>query len=194
MARSKTFTVGLKRKQERKTNYKKRLKYLKSGKTRIVIRPSTKNIVIQAINFKEDGDKVLITYKATELRKLGWKYNLGNLSSAYLTGLSFGVKNKDKIKEAIIDIGLRSIIKGDRTSAIIKGIVDSGMKVPHSDVIFPDENRINGTTIADYAKLLSSDKERYEKQFSKYLKEGLKPEDIQKDFEKIKETIISGKK
>ena len=190
MSKSKTFTVKLKRKRTGKTDYKARLKYLKSNKTRIVIRPSTNNIIIQAVNFVEDGDKALCTTKATDLKKLGWNYHLGSISSSYLTGLYFGAKNKGNVKEAIIDLGRRSITKGDRLTATIKGLVDSGINIPHSDSIFPSEDRISGASIVKYAKLLSNEKEKYEKQFSKYLKNKQNPENIAGDFEKIKKKIL----
>jgi large subunit ribosomal protein L18 len=190
MSKSKTFTVKLKRKRKGKTDYKSRLKFLKSNKTRITIRPSTKDLIIQAVNFVEGGDKVLCAAKATDLKKIGWDYNTGNVPSAYLVGLYFGSKNKDKVKEAIIDLGRRSITKGDRLAATIKGLVDSGINIPHSDSIFPAENKINGTSIVEYAKSLSNEKEKYEKQFSKYLKNKQNPENITGDFEKIKKKIL----
>lgn len=193
MSRNKTYTVLFKRKRKGKTNYRKRLQYLKSEKERIVVRPTTNNMTIQAVLFEENGDKVLITMQAKELKKIGWKYHLGNLPSSYLAGLYFGMLAKAKIKGGIIDLGLRKITKGDRISAAIKGIVDSGLEIPHSESIFPDEKRLNGTTIAEYSKKLSENKEKYEKQFSKYLKEGIKPENIQKDFEDAKKAILSKK-
>ena len=194
MSKSKTYTVQFKRKRNQKTNYKKRLKYLKSEKTRIFVRSSTNNILIQAINFNESGDKILASGSAKDLKKLGWNYHSGNLPSAYLTGLYFGIKNKEIIKEGIIDLGLKSITRGDRISATIKGLVDSKLSIPHSDKLLPTEEKINGTTIANYAKSLSENKEDYNKQFSKYLKNNLNPENITKDFEKIKELIIKNEK
>jgi len=193
MSRNKTFTVPFKRKIKGKTDYNKRLKYLKSGKVRIIVRSSKNSLLIQGIDFKEEGDRILCSTKSSELRKIGWKYNLGNLPSAYLVGLYFGNKHGDKIKEAIVDLGLKSITKGDRLSAAIKGIADSGIKIPHSDSIFPKENKINGSTISEYAKSISSNKEAYEKQFSKYLKDNVKPENIAEEFEKTKK-IIQDKK
>jgi len=190
MSRSNTFTVQFKRKRKGLTNYRTRLKYLKSNRTRLVIRATTNNLSLQAIEFNENGDKVICSAKATDLRKLGWNYHLGNVPSAYLIGFYFGIKNKSKLKEDIVDIGLKSITKGDRSSAVIKGLVDAGIEVPHSDSIFPSEEKINGTTIANYAKTLSKTKEKYEKQFSKYLKNNTKPENITENFEKAKKKIL----
>lgn len=191
MSKNKTFTVPFKRKRKGKTDYNKRLKYLKSGKTRIVIRSSKNNITIQGVKFQEEGDKILCSISSIELRKNGWKYNLGNVPSAYLTGLMFGKKYADKIKEGIIDLGLKSVTRGDRLSATIKGLIDSGILIPHSDSIFGKEEKIKGADIANYAKLKSSEGES--KQFAKHSKEGLKLENIKEEFEKIKKLIIDKK-
>jgi large subunit ribosomal protein L18 len=191
MSKSKTYTVSFKRKRSGKTDYNKRLTYLKSEKTRFVIRSSTNNLIIQAVDYNADGDKVITTVKSTDLKKYGWNYSTGNIPSSYLTGLLFGNKVKEKIKEGIIDLGLDSITKGTRFPAAIKGIVDSGLKVSHNESIFPSEETISGKRIAEFAKTLASDEEKYKKQFSKYLKDKQKPELMAEQFEKVK-TKING--
>ena len=76
-------------------------------------------------------------------------------------------------------------------SAIIKGIVDSGLNVPHSEDIFPSEEKINGKLTSEFSKKLkASDETKYKKQFSKYLKDGLNPEDLQGHFDEIKKKAI----
>lgn len=194
MSKSKTYTVAYRRKREGKTDYKKRLGYLKSGKIRIVIRSSKNNIQIQAVNFHVDGDKVISTTKSTELKNQGWKYSTGNTSAAYLTGLLFGTKIKDKVKEGIVDLGLNSITKGARLPAVIKGIADSGLQIKYDESIMPSEERISGKTVAEYAKKLAEDDEKYKKQFSKYLKNNQKPELMAEEFEKVKTKIQGSKK
>ncbi len=144
MSKSKTYTVGFKRKRTKKTDYRKRLRLVASDKIRIVIRQTTNNILIQAVNFSEKGDKVIKTVKSSDLRNFDWKENTGNTSSAYLTGLLFGKLTKDTVKEGIIDLGLRRLLKGSRLSAAIKGVIDSGIEVPASDSIFPTKERIKG--------------------------------------------------
>lgn len=186
MSKSKTYTVSFKRKREGKTDYGKRLNHLKSEKTRFVIRPSVNNLSIQAVDYNADGDKVITTVKSTDLKKYGWGYSTGNIPSSYLTGLLFGKIIKEKIKEGIIDIGLNSITKGTRIPAAIKGIVDSGIKVNHNESIFPSEETISGKKIAEFAKMLSKDEEKYRKQFSKYLKNKQMLELMAEQFEKVK--------
>ncbi len=191
MSRNKTYTVKFRRKRERKTNYSKRLKYISSNKPRIVIRTSNNNVKIQVIKFSENGDLTLSTVNSTDLRKLGWKVSTGNLQSAYLTGLLFGSKIKDKIKEGVIDTGLKPVRKNTRLSAVIKGIVDSGLNVPHSEEVFPSEDKLRGNVTSEFSKKLrASDEIKYKKQFSKYLKEGLNPEDLPGHFDEIKKKTI----
>ncbi len=190
MAKSKTYTIQFKRKIKKKTNYSKRLNYLKSGKTRLVIRISNNNMIFQAISFNLDGDKITNTTKATELRKLGWPYSTGNIPASYLAGLLFGTKIKETTKEGIIDLGLRSITKGSRLTAAIKGIADSGVKINYDEKIFPSEESLSGKIIEKFA----NQEEKNEKQFSKYLKNNLKPEKMSEVFEQTKKKILVSKK
>ena len=194
MAKSKTYTTSFKRRIKGKTNYKKRLSYLKSGKVRLVIRLSTNNVILQAVEYNMDGDKIISTTKATELKKVGWKYSTGNIPAAYLAGLLFGTKIKDKVKEGIIDLGLSSITKGTRIPAAIKGIADSGIDIKYGESILPSEDTLSGKTIAVFATKLASENEKYKKQFSKYLKDKQKPEDMPKQFEQVKNKILESKK
>ena len=66
-ARSK---LQLRRRREGSTHYKLRLGMLKSGKTRVVIRKSLKNILIQFIKYSPEGDKVLLTISSKRLVKI----------------------------------------------------------------------------------------------------------------------------
>ena len=49
-----------------------------------------------------------------------------------------------------------------------------------------------GKIISDYASKLSENKEAYEKQFSSYLKNKIKPEDLPKHIEEVKSKIMKG--
>ncbi len=137
-----------KRRREKKTNYKRRLALLKSDVTRLVIRKSLSNISIQFVNFVAEGDVTVATANSTELKKFGWS-RTGNLPAAYLTGLLAGKKAKEKkIERANLDIGLQTSTKGSRIYAALKGVVDSGVNVPHSEDILPSEDRIKGKHIS----------------------------------------------
>lgn len=141
--------VSFKRRREEKTNYKKRLALLKSEKARLVIRKSLSNISVQFINFKSIGDETITSAVSTELKKFGWVKG-GNIPAAYLTGLLAGKKAKEKnIKEAVLDLGLQTSTKGSRLYAALRGVLDSGVNVPHSKDILPSEERINGKHISE---------------------------------------------
>jgi large subunit ribosomal protein L18 len=153
--------VHLKRRIKKKTNYKKRLPLLKSEKTRLVIRKSLSNISIQFIKFNPNGDETLASAVSTELKKIGWN-KTGNIPAAYLTGLLAGKKAREKnINEAVLDLGLQTSTKGSRLYAALKGVIDSGINVPHSKDILPSEERIRGEHISEeLAKLFEDVKKK----------------------------------
>lgn len=181
------FNVQLRRKRENKTNYRKRFRLLVSGKCRLVVRPSLNNTAAQIVLFDVKGDKIIASAHSSELKKLGWKYSNGNIPAAYLTGLSIGKKAKEKnIKEAILDIGMKTPTKGSRTFACLKGAVDAGLDVPHSAHVLPSEERIKGSHIINYAdKIKSENKET--KQFKTDISE------LSKNFEEVKSRIVKVK-
>lgn len=145
----KAYLTQFKRRREKKTNYKRRLALIKSGKTRLVIRKSLSNISVQFINYKPEGDYTIISTVSTELKKLGWN-KTGNVPAAYLTGFLAGKKAKEKkIEEAILDLGLQTSTKGSRIYAALKGVLDAGVKIPHSKDILPSEDRIKGKHISE---------------------------------------------
>ena len=191
MKTHKTHTVAYRRKRKGKTDYRKRLKLLMSGKPRLVIRRSLKNLAAQIVESTEKGDKIIATAKASELNGLGWNFNYRNLPSAYLLGLLIAKKAKEnKIKEVILDLGLFKSVPGSRIYAVLKGVVDSGLDVPHSENILPNEDRISGKHIQDYANKLKDNPEEFNKKFGGYAKKNADPTNITKSFNEIKNKII----
>lgn len=192
MARDARYCLPYRRRREGKTNYRKRKALLLSGKPRLVVRGSLKNFVVQIIAAKPKGDEVLASAHSRELsKKFGWKAPRGNLPAAYLTGLLCGLKAKAKgIKEAVLDLGLHSPTKGARVFAALKGVLDAGLSVPHGEEKLPDENRIKGLHIAQYAKALAST-EKYMAVFSKYLENKIPPEKLPEHFEEVKKAVIA---
>jgi large subunit ribosomal protein L18 len=179
--------VPHRRRREQKTDYKQRLALLKSGKPRLVVRASVGSITCQIIAHDTKGDRTVATATAFELRKHGWKGGTGNLPAAYLTGYLCGHKAKGKVKEAVLDLGLQSSAKGGRIFSALKGALDAGLHVPHSEDILPPEERIKGAHIYGYAEALKkASLQAYEKRFSAYLKNSLNPEDLAKHFEEVK--------
>jgi large subunit ribosomal protein L18 len=189
MATSNRYTVSFRRKREGRTDYKKRLKLLKAEKPRLVIRRSLNNIIAQIIEYSPDGDKVIATVVSKVLDKFGWSLSKTSLPCAYLTGLLLAKKVSSKgVKEAIVDIGLSTSVKGSRLFAAVKGAIDGGLSIPHSADVLPSDDRIKGKHIVDYYKKLDDVKKK--KLFSGYLKNSVKVEDLSKIFDDVKQNIL----
>jgi len=154
-----------KRRRKGKTDYNARIKLLKGRKPRIVVRKTNQYVITQYVESEEGKDSVVVAANSKELIKYGLTGSLKSISACYLTGLLLGKKIKEKDKEAILDIGLERDVKKSRIYAVLKGLVDSGIKIKHKKENFPEEKRIKG----------------------EHLKNKI-------EFEKIKERIESGGK
>lgn len=151
----KTNVIGVKvmrmqhrRRRLQKTDYKKRLALIKSGKPRLVVRRRLDNTSVQLVGFAENGDNNEASAFSAELGRFGWKSGNGNLPAAYLTGLLAGMRAKKAgLKDAVLDMGLQASTKGSRIYAALKGAVDAGLEVPHSKEMLPSEDRIAGKHI-----------------------------------------------
>jgi large subunit ribosomal protein L5e len=114
------------------------------------------------------------------------------------TGEYIDIKAEAEKKDAgrpfvcFLDLGLFRSTAGARVFSAMKGAVDGGVHIPHSDKIFPKiketkdakgkvvankdaknagnplRERIFGTHVQKYIEILSKDKEAYQKQFSKW--------------------------
>ncbi|MGQ9530400.1 MAG: 50S ribosomal protein L18 [Candidatus Bathycorpusculaceae bacterium] len=193
MDKNSRYCVPFRRRREGKTNYRLRKALVLSGKPRLVTRITLKNVIAQIVASKPKGDEILVSAHSRELAKnYGWKASRRNLPAAYLTGLLCGLKAKSKgIREAILDIGLHSPSKGARVFAVLKGVLDAGINVPHGEEKLPDEKRIKGEHIANYAKILASNPEKYQIKFSQYLKQKIPPESINEHFAEVKADIVA---
>jgi len=193
MATGPTYLVKFRRRRKNITDYRKRLKLLKSKKPRLVVRRFLNNIIAQITLYNEKGDKTLLTVHSKILeKKYGWKGHRGNLPTAYLVGLLAGLEAKKKgIEEAILDIGRFRSTKENSLYSALKGIIDAGLNIPYNEEILPSEDRIKGEHIKNYALMLKEkEPEKYNKQFSRYLKNGLEPEKIVEHFEEVKNKIL----
>lgn len=193
MARNSRYCTPYRRRKEGKTDYHARKALIVSGKPRVVVRSSLKNMTAQIVAARPEGDKVLVSAHSRELaRKYGWKASGGNVPAAYLTGLLCGLKAKAQgMEEAISDIGLHSPSKGARVFAALKGVLDAGIDVPHSEEKLPDEKRLRGEHVAQYAKSFASSPEEYKAKFSKYLEQKLPPENLSDAFAEVKKKIVA---
>jgi large subunit ribosomal protein L18 len=148
-----TYKMPFRRRREGKTNYTKRLKLLLSRKPRLVVRKSLKYITAQIIKFDEKGDITITSFTSKNLKKLGWNFSCDTVPAAYLTGLMIGKKAREKnIEEAILDLGLYRSTKGSRIYAVVKGVLDAGLKIPVDLEMLPSEDRIQGKHLSQFSE------------------------------------------
>lgn len=193
MAKGPSYRVPFRRRREGKTDYRSRRALVLSKLPRLVARRTLKHMVVQIVKAEAAGDQVVVSAHSRELAKTyGWKGGCGNVPAAYLTGLLCGFRAvAHGVKKAVLDLGLQSPSRGARVFAALKGVLDAGVTVPHSESMLPDESRISGQHVVDYASQLSSNPEDYQKKFSKHLSRKLRPEQLSEHFSLIKKKIIS---
>jgi large subunit ribosomal protein L5e len=104
-----------------------------------------------------------------------------------------------------LDVGLARTTTGARLFGVLKGAVDGGLEIPHSERRFPGysvedgeaqydaashRDRIFGQHIAEYMRLLKEDdEEAYNKQFSRFIKEGISADDLEGIYEAAHQKI-----
>ncbi|KAM9989344.1 hypothetical protein ACTFIY_005385 [Dictyostelium cf. discoideum] len=192
-----------------------------SPKYRLVARITNNDVVAQVVYSKIVGDFILCAAYAHELPRFGVKVGLTNYASCYATGLLLARRLLAKLKladlykgtekvdgkvflvkpvddkprpfKANLDVGLARTSTGARVFAVLKGAVDGGIYVPHSETRFAGYNaeskKLNAETlrgyifgkhVASYMTLLQTeDEDAYKKIFSQYIKNGVAPKDIE---------------
>jgi len=203
-----------------------------SPRYRMVVRITNKDVICQIVRSKIVGDETICCAYAHELPKFGIKYGLTNYSACYATGLlcarrllkklglddayegqteidgeMFLVEHEDGPRPftAVLDVGLVRTTTGNRVFGALKGAVDGGLNIPHSEKRFPGYDRegkdfdaethkkyIFGGHVAEYMELLQEeDPERYQAQFSKLIEDELEGDALEdlytEAFEKIRE-------
>ena len=137
--------VPFRRRREGRTDYRRRLRLLRSGQARAVVRKSLNQTQIQIVSYDGRGDRVIASAVSNELKDLGWTGSTGNVPAAYLTGLLAGRRAVAKgLAAAVLDIGVQRPAPGGRLFAAAKGLVDAGVQVPHGEDIVPTEGRLRG--------------------------------------------------
>jgi len=186
-------------------------------KYRLVVRFTNTDIIAQIVASKIIGDVVVCAAYSHELPRYGVKTGLTNYAAAYCVGLLVARRLLTKLKmdklyegatevtgedftvqpvdgprpfKCILDVGLARTTTGARVFGVLKGALDGGLYIPHSEKRFPGykdgeynpevhKKRIFGEHVAEYMKLLrDKDPKRYQLQFSTYIKEGITPEQI----------------
>ena len=190
MPRGSRYNLAYRRRVSGKTDYAQRKRLVVSGLPRLVVRPANKHITVQVVEAKVTGDLVLASAHSSELKKYTWKGAGGNVPAAYLTGRLAAYRAKAKgIEKAILDVGTRPVTTGSRLYAAMSGAVDSGMDIPHGEETILAKERLRGEHIAAYGKLLSEKPDVYQKRFSTYLKQKLKPEDVPAHFDEVSDKM-----
>ncbi|TKY64027.1 60S ribosomal protein L5 [Spatholobus suberectus] len=199
-------------------------------KYRFVVRFSNKDITAQIISASIAGDIVLAASYAHELPRYGLEVGLTNYAAAYCTGLllarrvlkmlemdeeyegnveatgeDFSVEPAESRRpfRALLDVGLIRTTTGNRVFGALKGALDGGLDIPHSDKRFsgfekekkeldPEVHRkyIFGGHVASYMKMLMEDEpEKYQSHFSEYIKRGVEPDGLEELYKKVHAAI-----
>jgi large subunit ribosomal protein L18 len=147
MSDSPRFRVHFRRRREGRTDYRVRLKLLKSGRPRAVVRVSGRRVRVALVGYDPSGDRVLASADSSELGSIDFpSSSLASTPAAYLTAYLAGLRAKASGEEAaVLDLGISHPTVGGRLSAALKGLLDSGLDIPHGDEGFPPADRLNGT-------------------------------------------------
>jgi len=207
-------------------------------KYRLVVRFTNRKVIAQLVYASIIGDHVVTQATSKDLAKFGITVGLKNYAAAYATGLlvarralkAFGLDETIKGKEeldgedfhveeedneqrplkAILDVGLQRTCVGARLWGALKGAVDGGLHIPHTNKNFPGfkaaeekgqeseydaeahKDRIFGKHVQEYMEMLQEeDPTKYEAHFSNFISEGKEAdglEDMYTDaFTKIRE-------
>ncbi|KAA0200244.1 hypothetical protein HAZT_HAZT008318 [Hyalella azteca] len=186
----------------------------------IIARISNRDVTAQIAYARIEGDIVIMSAYSHELPKYGVKVGLTNYAACYCTGLllarriltKFHLADKypgqtevdgemycvEDIEKgpgafrAHLDVGLARTTTGAKVFAVMKGAVDGGIDVPHSEKRFPGfdaetkefnasvlRDHIMGTHVANYMRrLMDEDEDAYKRQFSRYTKLGITADDV----------------
>jgi len=183
------FQVKYRRRREGKTDYYARKRLVTQAKNkynapkyRLVVRFTNKDIVVQIIYARLQGDFVLTAAQSRELPRYGIKHGLTNWAAAYATGLLAarraltklgladkyeGVTEPDGTLSVVetldgedaprpfkcyLDVGLRRTSTGSRVFGALKGASDGGIFIPHSEKRFPGYDPENKSLDAQVLK------------------------------------------
>ena len=145
MANGPRYAVKFRRRREGKTDYRKRLALLKSGKTRLVVRRTNSRTIVQFVDFDKKGDTVRAQATSAELKAFGWTSTHANTPASYLAGMLAARRAVGAgIEDAVLDVGLGVPVKGGGLFAAMRGAVDGGVEVAHGEGVLPSDDRVKG--------------------------------------------------
>merc|ERR1711941_27698 len=136
-------------------------------------------------------------------RRILQKFKLDSVyeGNTNIDGSMYAVEDNDDgpgAFRACLDVGLARTSTGAKVFAAMKGAVDGGLDIPHSEKRFPgydaeakelnaDVHRghIFGGHVADYMRhLIEEDEDAYKKQFSRYIKNGVTADSMEDMYKK----------
>ncbi|BAT95142.1 hypothetical protein LR48_Vigan02g159500 [Vigna angularis] len=199
-------------------------------KYRFVVRFTNKDIIAQITSASIAGDIVLAAAYSHELPRYGLEVGLTNYAAAYCTGLLLARRVLKKLEmdedyegnveasgedysvepadtrrpfRALLDVGLIRTTTGNRVFGALKGALDGGLDIPHSDKRFAgfdkDKKELDadvhrkyvfGGHVASYMKSLIEDEpEKYQTHFSEYIKRGIEPDGIEELYKNVHAAI-----
>jgi len=158
------YRVPFRRRREGRTDYRKRLQLLRGDAPRAVVRKTNAGVIVQVCAYSDRGDRILAGAVGRELKKLGWTGSTGNLPAAYLTGYLAGKRAAAKgVTTAVLDLGRQHPTKGGRLFAVLKGLLDAGLQIPHDEGVLPDPERVQGAHLGgDAAERFRATKSKLE--------------------------------
>lgn len=150
MARGPRYSVPFRRRREGKTDFRKRLRHLKSGLPRLVVRRTLTKTIVQVAEHADEGDRIVAQATSTELAKLGWTASTATMPAAYLTGLLAAQRAISAgFDTAVLDGGLGRPTRGGKIFGALRGALDAGLEVPHGEGVFPSDDRLRGSHLGD---------------------------------------------
>ncbi len=163
MAKGSNQRLRFKRRRRSETDYPRRMRMLRGGLPRAVVRISNKQVTCQLVSFTTEGDRVLVSVTGKNLvENHKWPSDASRKSvpACYMAGFLLGTQALAAgHKNAILDIGLAASTSGGRIYAALKGMVEAGLDMPHSDFVLPSDERANGEHIdAGLAKAVAATK------------------------------------
>jgi large subunit ribosomal protein L5e len=203
----------------------------KTPKYRFCVRITNRDIICQIFSADITHDVCLLAAYSHELPRYGVKVGLTNYAACYCTGLLLARRVNSKLGleyegveevtgehfiveadpegkapfRALLDVGLRRTTTGARIFGALKGAVDGGLDIPHTDRRFPGtEDSANGFTndaevhkkyifgghVQEYMESLADDdEEAYQKQFARYIAAGVGADDIEGMYEEAHKAI-----
>ncbi|XP_019178739.1 PREDICTED: 60S ribosomal protein L5-like [Ipomoea nil] len=199
-------------------------------KYRFVVRFTNKDIIAQIVSASIAGDMILASAYAHELPRYGLEVGHTNYAAAYCTGLLLARRLLQKLEmaeeyegnveatgedysvepgegrrpfRALLDVGLLRTTTGNRVFGALKGALDGGLDIPHSEKRFAGFSKdskqldaevhrkyIYGGHVAAYMRnLIEDEPEKYQSVFSAYIKKGIDADNLEQLYKKVHAAI-----